>query len=201
MLAFIRKICKYLFTIMDYEEALPPFTIAIKHSGTRGLGNVSILLLALSYASFIYKYLVVFSPVELTIVSALTVASAIVYFGMRSGRWPEKYLYIIFVITGFAWFYQAGFGFAIGVMVIIAGILQTRINNPVVVSASNDGVAIKGVFTRHYEWSELNNVILKDGLLTVDCKNNRLFQKEVADNISAHYTAKFNEFCALKAQS
>jgi hypothetical protein len=117
---------------------------------------------------------------------------------MRAGKWPEKHGYIIFIVAGLAWFYQTGAGFAIGAMVIVAGILQVRVKQAPIVTVDNECVAITNVFTRRYSWAELNNVVIKDGLLTVDCKNNRLFQKEVSADITEGYEAKFNEFCKLK---
>lgn len=34
---------------------------------------------------------------------------------------------------------------------------------------------------KKFAWSEIDNVILKDGLLTVDFKNNKLFQQEIEE--------------------
>lgn len=46
-------------------------------------------------------------------------------------------------------------------------------------------------------WSDLNNIILKDGLLTIDFKNNKLAQAEVIDahNHSKVNEQEFNDFC------
>ena len=46
-------------------------------------------------------------------------------------------------------------------------------------------------------WSDLNNIILKDGLLTIDFKTNKLAQAEVIqnDNDSAINEQEFNDFC------
>ena len=32
---------------------------------------------------------------------------------------------------------------------------------------------------KKYSWKDIDNVVLKDGLLTIDFKNNKLFQKEI----------------------
>jgi CDP-diglyceride synthetase len=48
--------------------------------------------------------------------------------------------------------------------------------------------------TRIIQWNELNNVILKDGLLTIDFKNNKIIQQLIKHS-NAIYEKEFNEFC------
>ncbi|MEO5564051.1 MAG: hypothetical protein ABIR18_11465 [Chitinophagaceae bacterium] len=44
------------------------------------------------------------------------------------------------------------------------------------------------------QWNELQNIILKDGILTIDFKNNKLLQNEL--DVNGHVNEKdFNEFC------
>lgn len=45
-------------------------------------------------------------------------------------------------------------------------------------------------------WHELNNVVLRDGLITLDYKDNKLMQKEVDDDVSPQLEAEFNNFCS-----
>jgi len=46
------------------------------------------------------------------------------------------------------------------------------------------------------EWNELNNIILKDGLLTIDFKNNKIIQQLVEDPTNSVNEKEFNEFCS-----
>jgi uncharacterized membrane protein len=48
---------------------------------------------------------------------------------------------------------------------------------------------------RRIEWSELNNIILKDGLLTIDFKNDKLLQSEIIESSAGLNEQEFNEFC------
>jgi hypothetical protein len=45
------------------------------------------------------------------------------------------------------------------------------------------------------EWGEINNALIKDGLITIDQKNNKLFQKEIDSGVSLHVEKEFNDFC------
>ena len=63
-------------------------------------------------------------------------------------------------------------------------------------SFSVEEIRIDSFPVRIIQWSKIQNLILKDGLLTIDLKNNHLIQSEILliqpDTKSA---ADFNEFC------
>ncbi|MET0462880.1 MAG: hypothetical protein ABW007_06990 [Chitinophagaceae bacterium] len=48
---------------------------------------------------------------------------------------------------------------------------------------------------RTISWNELNNIVLKDGLLTIDFKNNKILQSEIIDSPAGLNEQEFNEFC------
>ncbi len=48
---------------------------------------------------------------------------------------------------------------------------------------------------RTIRWDELNNMVLKDNLLTIDFKNNRLIQQPVDETSMDFSEPHFNEFC------
>jgi hypothetical protein len=44
------------------------------------------------------------------------------------------------------------------------------------ISVSPEKVSVNAFFRREHPWHELNNMVMKDGLLTLDFKNNRVLQ-------------------------
>lgn len=64
-----------------------------------------------------------------------------------------------------------------------------------VVKISTKNIFLPSLFTKTVEWHELSNVILKDGLLTVDFKNNKLFQQPISDSDWDVDEKRFNDFC------
>ncbi|HET9431236.1 MAG TPA: hypothetical protein VFO70_08665, partial [Chitinophagaceae bacterium] len=49
---------------------------------------------------------------------------------------------------------------------------------------------------KNITWNQVNNVILKDGLLTLDQKNNRILQVEIRNSDPDIDEKDFNEFCS-----
>lgn len=66
------------------------------------------------------------------------------------------------------------------------------------VEVAEKGIRIKKSFAAsNYEWTVFNNIILKDGLLTLDFKNNKVLQLELDTAVQAN-EKQFNEFCSQK---
>ncbi len=48
---------------------------------------------------------------------------------------------------------------------------------------------------REIEWNELTNLVLKDGLVTIDFKNNKIIQQPILNSDWDADEEEFNEFC------
>jgi hypothetical protein len=64
-----------------------------------------------------------------------------------------------------------------------------------VVSVSNEYIKLPSLTARQIEWAELSNLLLKDGLLTIDFKNNKLIQHPIQNTDWDIDEEEFNEFC------
>lgn len=80
---------------------------------------------------------------------------------------------------------------AANIILFILYIYATR-KFEVIVSENN--IRYPSFPKRQIEWNELQNVIMKGGILTIDFKNNKLLQAETADEESVD-EKQFNEFC------
>jgi len=58
-----------------------------------------------------------------------------------------------------------------------------------------NGIEYPSIPKKTIQWSELDNVILKDGLITIDFKNNRLLQSEIDTSAKQINETEFNYFC------
>jgi hypothetical protein len=84
------------------------------------------------------------------------------------------------------------------VLYIIPLFLERQIKFPEEIGFDDEGVTINTFFRKYYPWHAINNIILKDGLLTIDYRNNKLFQKEIEEEVSQILESEFNEFCRSK---
>lgn len=80
---------------------------------------------------------------------------------------------------------------------LLLGLLYTIAKRKLAVAVEMAGISYPSFPKRRITWPELNNVVLKDGLLTLDFRNNKLIQVPVAESATTTVDEKeFNEFCS-----
>lgn len=66
---------------------------------------------------------------------------------------------------------------------------------PSVVTINSTCIQIKTWFIkRNISWQTLNNIVLKDGIFTIDFKNDKLIQESIENEFSVLEESEFNEF-------
>ncbi|HVS98338.1 MAG TPA: hypothetical protein VHE54_17720 [Puia sp.] len=88
----------------------------------------------------------------------------------------------------------------IGSVFLVLAFLEYQTKRPLEIGFHDDHVVINSLIKRRFTWSDFNNVVLRDGLLTLDFSNNRLIQKEVADDEEEDDAdeEEFNAFCRAR---
>jgi hypothetical protein len=87
----------------------------------------------------------------------------------------------------FQWMFLPFFLFAL---------LEGQSRYPLEIGFCPDRVVLNSFIKKNIPWNALQSVILKDGLLTLDFKNNRILQREVLDDDSPEADEdEFNAWC------
>ncbi|HTR29814.1 MAG TPA: hypothetical protein VMH27_11125 [Puia sp.] len=151
-------------------------------------------------------------------------AAAFIFTAVRSGLTADYIFYLLgalifagLIFNGVARFFRTKslsyrflLGFAaigwivmpsrlswIGLIFVLLIFLETQAKHAVEIGFDTDRIVFNTLYSRRCYWSDLNNVILRDGLLTIDFKNNRLIQREIADDPDEDDADEdeFNAFC------
>ena len=87
-------------------------------------------------------------------------------------------------------------------LVLLMALLGYLIRRKQYIEFSDSGVKVHMVWVKKYEWKEFNAVMLKDGMLTLDFTNNKLFQQAICSGDPATVEEdRFNIDCAKKIDS
>jgi hypothetical protein len=85
------------------------------------------------------------------------------------------------------------------VLFFVLAFLEYQAKYPLEIGFSSHEIVINTLFKKKFPWSDFENIILKDGLLTMDFKNNKLFQKQVLDDDEPDADEdEFNDYCKQK---
>ncbi|MBS0029078.1 hypothetical protein ACTJJ0_14105 [Chitinophaga sp. 22321] len=81
------------------------------------------------------------------------------------------------------------------------GWMEYKIFQPSYVKMDTTGITLPTTFSKRLVgWNELNNVILRNDLLTIDFKNNRILQLEILDEPGAAQREALNTFFQSRVQ-
>jgi hypothetical protein len=86
----------------------------------------------------------------------------------------------------------------VGIIFFLAAIIEKQVKFPVEIAFDEDEIVRNSFPKKYYDWNDLNNVVIKDGILTIDRKNNQLIQKEIENPGSDKAEREFNEFCSQR---
>lgn len=100
---------------------------------------------------------------------------------------------IIFIMLMTAWITTGYWWMA--VINFVFEIFQITALRNLIVTIKPDIVIYPSFPQRQIGWKELNNLVLKDGLLTIDFKNNKIIQQYVEEKSVTIDEKEFNEFC------
>ncbi|MFM2139359.1 MAG: hypothetical protein RJA57_1666 [Bacteroidota bacterium] len=86
------------------------------------------------------------------------------------------------------------------ILMMVVFLYVMAVRSPIL-ALSDTGVRLEGFRTRSIGWEELSNLVLRDGLVTVDFRNNRLLQQELLPDSDPIDEAAFNRFCTERIAS
>jgi hypothetical protein len=127
---------------------------------------------------------------------------SIVYLFYRTQRRAlETFSLIMALMYGNFWLKHVG-TIALIIFVIIYMLVTVVKGKRTTVLFSEEDIQLTRVFkTVVFPWAEMDNVILKDNLLTIDFKTNKIIQVEIAEGGKTIDEAAFNRFCKEQLNS
>ncbi|MEO6540000.1 MAG: hypothetical protein ABIN74_03370 [Ferruginibacter sp.] len=120
----------------------------------------------------------------------------IVYFFYRTHRKAlETFSLIMALLYANFWLKHVG-AIALIIFTIVYLLVTVVKGKRTTVLFSEEDIQLTRVFkTVVFPWAEMDNVILKDNLLTIDFKTNKIIQVEIVESGRAVDEAEFNRFC------
>lgn len=176
------------------------YIISLKRPSYKAINLVSVILLFLFLVAFFYFLFRVGIDSGnwwLLIVPAIIIGLMIYGFSQRRRKDFLVYYRTELFIAAIGWFmlplYSGAryFGWAYALMAII----ERYVKYPDEWAFTKENVVHLGFPKRIYEWVEIDNVILRDNLFTLDFINNKVIQKPLEQEVDKATQEEFNEWC------
>ena len=170
------------------------FELILKNEKEVSYKRISIFLLVLNLVGILFiTYLKDFKSWSPFIIAVVAVFTAFSSFYLRN-KHEKEILTGAFFLLSIAWII-AGY-WIVGILNILFMILHIGALQKPIVSISERQVIYPSFPKKKIDWKELSNLIIKDGLLTIDFKNNKIIQQQIANISSTIDEKEFNDFCS-----
>jgi len=171
------------------------FVVTLKNSNGKYIDRFSLLLLLASVVLFLREQWL--SPnIKIPYLFGSIAIAAII--GINLYRKKTKSVTVYYngalFIAAIAWVTMPYLSWLF-IPFALMGLSERQSKMPLEVGFSDDEIAINTLIRKRYQWKDLNNVVLKDDLLTLDFKTNRLLQRETFDEEGDAEEDEFNVYC------
>lgn len=177
------------------------YIIVFKRPGYRLIDGISQFMLLLAMLVFSWTLSTTAAPTTGQIILFIVLIGCIIgwwiycYRQLKQGSHPFFRLALLVAAAG--WFMQVGLQM-VAVVYLLAVILEKQAKFPQEVAFDKESVVVNSFPKKYFYWKDIANVVLKDGILTIDFHNNKLIQKEIETQASIKLEEEFNDFCRHK---
>lgn len=170
------------------------YVVTLKNSNRRYIDNISILVSLASVAFLLsdqlqhgFSFIKGFACIFVFLLIAWNI-----YFSYVKGA--TLFYSRALLVAGIGWFAMP-FMFWVGLPIIALGLIEKLAKSNLEIGFSSGEIVINSLIKRKFKWSDFNNIVLKDDLLTMDFKNNRLLQRMTIEDEPDADEDEFNEYC------
>jgi hypothetical protein len=176
------------------ETSNYPYIIVLKNDSSRYV-NVFGFLLTAGSATLFAREMIFTNRIILPYLAGIIFIGGLLLWNAFLCYRTDKEIYYskALLIAGVVWTKMPYFEWLVVVFAFLA-LLEYQAKKPVEVGFADDHIMINRLFKKRIRWSEIENVVLRDGWLTIDFKNNRLLQKEIDTGESEASDDEFNEW-------
>ncbi len=173
------------------------YVVTLKNRNSRYLDLVGFFLSAVSVLFFVME-MVQSQQVNFAYLAGAVSISGLLIWNLYQSRFkkqPVKYRWALY-LAALVWMKMPYFEWLFFVFIVL-GILEHQAKYSIEIGFGDKEIVINSFPKQKYQWVQLNNVVLKDGLLTIDFANNKLLQRETLDDEEDDTEEEeFNQFCA-----
>lgn len=172
------------------------YVVTLKNQQNRYIDVLGFLLSLLSILFFVREMLAETTVGLAYLLGSVFIAAMLAWNIYQSVRNRRKVYYSrALLIAALVWMKMPYFQWLTFVFIILA-LLEYQAKYSVEIGFSEQEIRLNRFFRRTYAWTDFRNIVLKDGMLTLDFANNRILQREIEDDPEDDADEdEFNDFC------
>jgi hypothetical protein len=174
------------------------YLVTLKNERRNVIDGVSMLLTGLSALFFLSQVSWPVKSSYIFLISFLVLAAGLAFnWYNRTRKNKQVFFKWLLFLAGITWFAMP-FLYWAGIPMLLLGLIEKQAKFPLEIGFKDDRIVFNTLIKKKYGWEDFNNILIKDNVLTLDFKSNKLFQKETIDEEGDAEEDEFNEYCRLQ---
>lgn len=132
------------------------------------------------------------SPLIPILLASFLLAAALKLFYKPTAQFEPKLLSVVMLVAALGWWLLEQTLPSLGHLLL--AFIGWRLPARACIRFHKTGITIPAMPSRTFEWEKIEQAIWKDGLLTIDFKNNVLIQEETSTTLNAAEQQQFQAF-------
>lgn len=177
------------------------YVIVCKSPDYKNVDRISQFMLFISTVSFSYSIFLGHFPQPALIIAIITSFISwwiFCVFQARKGVLP--YYRLGLLLASWGWYLQPN-GLIIAGIFLIGALFERQVKFPYEIAFDPAGIVINTFPKKFFPWVTIQNALIKDDMITIDFKNNKLIQKQINEPVSIEITNEFNNYCSEQLTS
>lgn len=171
------------------------FLITLKKTDYRIVDQVSQLMYIFALLVFGFYYYHYPKSGAAYLYFSLGIILIWIYTIIKNRKNGQAFYRLGLLIGAVGWFIGPQRNIWMAILYALAGLLEKQVKFPQEIGFSENEISFNTFPRKVLKWNEINNALIKDGIITIDLKNNKLYQKEIEGYVTADIEKEFNDFC------
>jgi hypothetical protein len=171
------------------------YVVTLKNQSNRYIDILGLILSLFSVVSFTLELIGSRNVSVAYLVGAVVVLGIVIYNLTRQAKKQKVYYSRALLLAALVWMKMPYLQWLVFLFIILA-LLEYQAKYAIEIGFSDNEIVINSLLKKRYTWKQFSNIVLRDGLLTLDFANNRILQREVEDDEDDDADEdEFNEYC------
>jgi ABC-type uncharacterized transport system permease subunit len=171
------------------------YVVTLKNKNARLVDNISLLLCVLTLLVLINSQLTKGPGTLVIVICSLMVLILAWSFFTNGKTFYGVHFSRILLLAGIGWLTVSTLEW-VALPVIAMAFIEKPAKSNLEIGFSAGEIVINTLFKRRFSWIEFTNIMLKDDLLTMDFKDNKVLQRQTIEDEQDATEDEFNEYCA-----
>jgi hypothetical protein len=177
------------------------YLITLKKSNHRLADRISQLLYVFALIVFGYFYYLFPKRGVVYIILVACILLAWAWTLKNKAKKGEAFFRLGLLLAAVGWIIGPEKNILMAVLYAAAGLLEKQVKFPQEVGFTPEEISFNTFPRKVVRWNNVANVLIKDSMLTIDQKNNKLFQKEIEGYVTREIEKEFNEFATKNIET